>query len=244
MLYLMKATLNMVNLAKYAAEQRHSDPDRTAHCLMAESFGKTQMPKPFVIKTKLDDGVIHGTVLAYTSLTAADLKKVAWGHQKLAHGAVMDPNTIMTMGVPESWSEGQTLQFDVHVKPTKRSSSRDAEHPNTEQDVYLAAGADTNRGEIYCQWLSELITRQGVLQAAPESMTMTQFTMRRVKRQGSSQWIKGPDATISGTATVVNPSMVVSMLAGGIGRHKGYGYGMLLLRPGSPVGAGMSLACY
>ena len=32
-LYLMKTTLDMVNLARYAGEQRHSDPDRTAHCL-------------------------------------------------------------------------------------------------------------------------------------------------------------------------------------------------------------------
>ena len=235
-LHLMKASLDMVNLARYGAEQSHSDPDRTAHCLMTESFGKLQTPKPFVIKTRVQNGALHGMVLAYTALTAKELRETAERHQRLAHAAVMDPNSITTVGAPCHWTKGQSVLFEVRVRPTKRSSSRDAENPGSEQDVYLASPEEMTRAETYCRWLSEMMRRQGGLHATPESMTMTQFAMRRVRRQNSSHWIEGPDATITGEATVVNPERMTLALSGGIGRHKGYGYGMLLLRPnGKPV---------
>ena len=234
-LYLMRATLDMVNMARYAAEQHHSDPDRTAHCLMAESFGKAQMPKPFAIKTRLTNGTLQGTALAYTCITAEELRKVAEQHQKLAHSAVMDPRTIMTIPVPDQWSEGHSIRFEIRIRPTKRSSSRDAEHPKSELDIYLGSAENASRAETYCQWLSESMWRQGGLQATPLSMVMTKFAMRRVRRQNPSQRTTGPDATITGDATVVNPERMRSALADGLGRHKAYGYGMLLLRPsGNP----------
>ena len=235
-LYLMRAALDMVNLARYAAEQRHSDPDRTAHCLIAESFGRERMPKPFVIKTRFTDGELKGTLLAYTPLTTSELKSAAGQHQKLAHSAVMDPSTIVTVGVPDQWSEGQSIQFEVRVRPTKRSSSRDASSPNKEQDIYFRAAANSSRAETYCHWLSNLMRRQGGLHAVPDAMTMTQFAMRRVRRQNSSKRSTGPDATIVGAGNIVNPDRMMTALTNGIGRHKGYGYGMLLLRPsGDPV---------
>ena len=230
-LYLMQATLDMVNLARYAAEQRHSDPDRTAHCLVVESFGRNRMPKPFVIKTRLRDGELKGTLLAYTQLTAQELRNAASQHQKLAHSAVMDPSSINTVGVPDQWSEGQSIHFEVRIRPTKRSSNRDAGHPKSEQDIYLGSEENSNRAETYCRWLTNLIRRQGGLQTTPDTMVMTQFAMRRVRRQNSSQWTTGPDATIVGTAIVVNPDRVKTALTSGLGRHKGYGYGMLLIRP-------------
>ena len=237
-LYLMKANLDMVSLAKYGAEQGHSDPDRTAHCLITESFGKHSTPKPFVIKTQMNKGTLRGTLLAYTRFTAEELRETAEQHQKLAHIAVMNPDSITTVSVPNQWSEGQSVLFEVRVRPTKRSSSRDTKNPGAEQDIYLASPEDTSRAETYFQWLSELMRRRGALQAAPCSMTMTQFAMRRVKRQNSTRWTVGPDATITGAATVVNPDHIISALARGIGRHKGYGYGMILLRPHStPVDA-------
>jgi len=230
-LNLLRAELNMVNLARYAAEQRHSDPDRTAHCLVAESFGRRQMPKPFVIKTRLTEGKLKGTLLAYTSLTAEELQGAAARHQKLAHSTVLDPATIKTVRVPEEWSEGQSINFEVRIRPTKRGSSRDTEHPKAEQDVYLGAPENASRMETYCHWLSELMRRQGALQAVPYTMVVAQLAMRKVKRQNSSKLTTGPDVTVVGTATIINPERMQSALSDGIGRHKGFGYGMLLLRP-------------
>lgn len=227
---LMKADLDMSNLAKYGAEQRHSDPDRTAHCLLAESFGKESMPKPFVIKTRQENGHLLGSILAYTPLSEHELRAAAEVNQKLAHAAVMSPRSIATVNVGSNWEKGQTLLFEVRVRPTKRSSSRDVKNPGSEQDIYLGAPPDMTRAEAYCQWVSNLLLKQGCLQTEPDSMAMVQFANRRVRRQNSSRWIFGPDATITGAATVIDAVQMMAALSGGIGRHKGYGYGMLLVR--------------
>ena len=42
---------------------------------------------------------------------------------------------------------------------------------------------------------------------------------------------EGPDAVMRGSITVTEPSGFSDLVARGIGRHRAYGYGMLLLRP-------------
>ncbi|GHE81823.1 hypothetical protein GCM10019059_44550 [Camelimonas fluminis] len=43
--------------------------------------------------------------------------------------------------------------------------------------------------------------------------------------------IEGPDATFHGSLVVTDPEAFTILLARGVGRHRAYGYGMLLLRP-------------
>ena len=43
--------------------------------------------------------------------------------------------------------------------------------------------------------------------------------------------IQGPDAVLNGELVVGDPAAFASLLANGVGRHKAYGYGMLMLRP-------------
>jgi CRISPR system Cascade subunit CasE len=42
---------------------------------------------------------------------------------------------------------------------------------------------------------------------------------------------EGPDATMSGTLRIDDPSAFASALSHGIGRHRTFGFGMLLLAP-------------
>ena len=91
-IHLMQANLNLVNMARWAAEARHSDPERTAHCLLAESFGQERAPRPFVVKVREDNGGRPvGTLLAYTREGAGTLTKLAERRQKLAHAAGTGP---------------------------------------------------------------------------------------------------------------------------------------------------------
>lgn len=43
--------------------------------------------------------------------------------------------------------------------------------------------------------------------------------------------VEGPDALIGGILTITDPAAFTTLLAKGIGRHAGFGYGMLLLAP-------------
>ena len=49
-LHLMQAKIDPVRLARWSAEQKISDPDRAAHCLIYETFGAERAPKPFLMK--------------------------------------------------------------------------------------------------------------------------------------------------------------------------------------------------
>lgn len=229
-IYLMRADVNLPNMARWAAEEKHSDPDRTAHCLLTESFGPEDAPRPFVIKAREEDGRPRGTLLAYTKLTAEELRESADRHQRLVHAAVLDPDTIKTVRTPTQWEEGQTLEFEIRTKPTKRSSNRQDGGNGREQDFFLASPEYSSRAETYCQWLAATMSRQGALSADPENMTVNQLSLRRTKRQNNSGWHTGPDVTITGIATVIDPGLMEQAIARGLGRHKGYGYGMLLLK--------------
>jgi CRISPR system Cascade subunit CasE len=41
---------------------------------------------------------------------------------------------------------------------------------------------------------------------------------------------EGPEATFHGTLEITDPVRFADLLARGVGRHRAYGYGMLLLR--------------
>ena len=50
-------------------------------------------------------------------------------------------------------------------------------------------------------------------------------------RKRHARYSEGPDAVMRGVLTITDPDAFSSLLASGIGRHRAYGYGMLLLRP-------------
>ena len=54
-----------------------------------------------------------------------------------------------------------------------------------------------------------------------------------LKKEVAGQQGGSPDAVVSGTLVVESPSEFVRLLARGIGRHRAFGFGMLLLRPPS-----------
>jgi CRISPR system Cascade subunit CasE len=59
---------------------------------------------------------------------------------------------------------------------------------------------------------------------------LTRFQRLRAAREGFSP--EGPDAILQGDLILNDPERFQMMLAQGVGRHKAYGFGMLLLRPG------------
>lgn len=129
---------------------------------------------------------------------------------------------------------GQRLGFDLRFRPVRRLTDgprlreRDAfvtealrDHPG-DPDGMAAAGR--TRHAVYRAWLAERLPG-----AALETARLARFQRLRVLRGGRG--IEGPDATMHGTLTVTDPTAFAQGLAQGIGRHRAYGFGMLLLRP-------------
>jgi len=126
----------------------------------------------------------------------------------------------------------------VRVRPIIREGKT-----GRERDAFLAAaekaqGSVLDRGEVYVQWLRDLLARQGGAELVDARMTRyQQLGVTRRSQKGSaddvrhSRLVSGPDAVLAGQLRVTNSLVFAQLLANGLGRHRAFGFGLLMLRP-------------
>lgn len=143
---------------------------------------------------------------------------------------VLPLDRLRTKQMPESFAVGTRLGFDLRVRPVRRGKS--------EKDAFLweattrfpddAEGmgrAGRTREAVYADWLAERLGGA----ARTETCRMVRFQRRRSRLDGRP--VEGPDATLQGTLVIDDGAAFARLLASGVGRHRAYGYGMLMLRP-------------
>ena len=248
-LYLLHTQPDARLLAAWMARHhaRHArqsaDLGDALHGLLRAAFGE-HAPQPF---RYLDE---RQGLLAYTPLDAQAMA---------AQVAMADPLAAQTLGLgacsshggyrlrpfPTAWPQGQVLGFEVRVRPTVRGA-------RGEQDAFLHAvaqaggkdGAPLERETVYTQWLREhLAVREGTppqpWQGAVELLDVQLSAFARSKSvrrtQASADQCRkghasdGPDATLKGRLRITDPTAFAHLLARGVGRHRAFGFGMLLL---------------
>lgn len=225
-IYLLQADIDMRNLARWSAAEGHSDPDRSLHSLVYHTFGKDKVPRAFAAMPHEANPKEHARFLAYTGMDAPALQELARSNQSIITAGIMNPFTFRTTSLPQTWQKGTTLAFQVRLIPTYRAT-----RSGSEQDVHHRDDAAPTRQESYCNWLARLMRRKAGAEPAEHTLHVTRYASRRVKRSEGQQWIVLPDVTIEGVCTITNSQTWNNALQLGIGRHKAYGYGMLLLRP-------------
>lgn len=176
-------------------------------------------------------------VLGYGAHDAGDLR------QRLAEFA--DPQTFAVCPLPEdlilgkpmpAWPRGRRLGFELQCCPVGRT----ADH-GTEKDLFLlradsAESGQLSREAVYCAWATEHLQLSRACTVT--EARMTGFRLVRQQRrpeapdgQRASAHLVRPQVLVQGELTVGDPEAFAQLLASGIGRHKAFGYGMLLLRP-------------
>ena len=134
------------------------------------------------------------------------------------------------------WHRGQTFGFEVRACPVVRGKQG-------ERDAFLAqlpAGDEptpNGRAEVYREWLRSKL--DGIPCLDDTAFNLKAFRLVSTWRQSqaadernrSGRRIMRPDAVLSGRLTVQEPDAFRDMLHKGIGRHRAFGFGMLLLRP-------------
>lgn len=93
------------------------------------------------------------------------------------------------------------------------------------------------REAVYHDWLS----RQLQPAARLETARLTRFRLARIFRRTQGAQRKGsaptrPDAVLTGELSVLDGPAFHRLLARGVGRHRAFGFGMLLLRPAGSDG--------
>jgi CRISPR system Cascade subunit CasE len=238
-LHLWHAQPDPQRFAAWAVRHRlldtQGDLGYALHALLHAAFGE-EAPQPF---RYLD--AAQG-LLAYTHQSPDELAQRA---------ALADPDVAAALGLgqtlhhagvnvrpfPVVWPAGHVLGFEVRVRPIIREGKT-----GRERDAFLAASeksgdSELNRSAVYVQWLRELFVRQGGADLVDASVTRYQLlgvTRKGQKEAGSgarqSRVVTGPDAVLAGQLRVTDPKAFGQLLAAGVGRHRAFGFGMLLLR--------------
>jgi CRISPR system Cascade subunit CasE len=203
----------------------------TLHAALAAAFGKSEAPKPFALLRPTDR---PPQLLGYTSSNADELQERAAAVAEPAAAAALCLEELAAKRMPEAWKSGGRYGFQVRVRPMLRTD-RDGDRTRAKEvDAFVLSPPGSSRGEVYTAWLRQRLEAGGVLL---EQAHMQSFRLSRVLRRGApaggphrplrSQ--EGPDVTFTGILRIRDGALFPNLLARGVGRHRAFGFGMLLL---------------
>ena len=234
---MIRADLRSQALHRWAGSKRLTvrnafDPGFAIHTLLVESFGDLA-PRPFRFIIPRD-GHLPGVFYGYSPHNADTLRNAAAIFADPLQSDVLPPTSIQSKTMPTPWTPGQRLGFEVLIRPIARRS-RGATRPGSEIDVFQREACQhppgrmtRTREAVYGDWLKTMLGNRGadLNEARLRSFQRVQ-TIRRLGQRAT----EGPEALIQGTLTVIDVSAFADLIARGVGRHRSYGYGMLLVRP-------------
>lgn len=239
-LYLLHIRPDPQRLAAWATRHRlldaQGDLGYAFHALLRAAFGE-HAPQPF---RYLD---VEQGLLAYSKLSATELAQLAALAEPDAAAALGLGETQLHRGMnvrsfPTQWADGHVLGFEVRVRPIIREGKTGRERDAFLVAVEKAGDGELNRDEVYVQWLRDLLTRQGGAELVDAQVTSYRQlgVTRRSQKTGAgdarhSRVVDGPDAILAGHLRVADPQAFAGLLAQGVGRHRSFGFGLLLLRP-------------
>lgn len=217
---------------------RQVDLGYLVHCLLKEVFGE-QAPQPFDIR---DSSGRTLELLAYTQRDRDALRQHADAFADPERHDALDWDQFHQKPMPEAWPAPHELGFEVRVCPVVRAAS-DTQHysQGSEVDAFLTRCAESEeeesvpgREQVYREWLAEQLRRRGgveLLEARMQAFQLRKLTRRRQGSERKARVFTRPDARIQGRLRVRDADQFPELLQRGIGRHRAFGFGMLLLRP-------------
>lgn len=209
----------------------HVDPGYQAHTLLTALFGGAA-PQPFRLREQ--GAALH--VLSYTSGDPAALHEAHALAEPLLSQAV---TALASKPMPGLWRSGAQYAFEVRACPTVRFWTDDGRQ--AECDAFTAAvrkaaspATPVNRTAVYGDWLRQKMAAAAELETA----TVAGFQLFTPHRRNTDRALvamnkarRCPDALFQGVLRVTDPDAFAALLARGIGRHRAFGFGMLLVKP-------------
>jgi CRISPR system Cascade subunit CasE len=223
--------LNLVELLRplegKTAPRHPLDVGYLVHAGITRLFGDL-VPKPFAV---VEERGSRLTVLAYSPRTVEELR----------HGALLKESRLLDWASFASKPLGATgkglrVKYEVRFCPTKRLTRRSETGliPSREEDFYCTecdrSPAETpNREVAYLRWLTRELEGAKVLTGRMTRYCQTRATRLTASRKAGV--FNMPDCTFQGELEVIDPELFRTKLARGLGRHRSFGFGMLLLKP-------------
>lgn len=240
-LYMLELEFDMAALHRFLHAQgflqRDDDTDMGygIHAWLGAAFGDLA-PKPWRL---LMDNHRPPRILGYASCDASTLRqRITEFAEPSVLQACPEPFAMIASRLMPEWEKGRRLGFQLLVCPVGRKARE-----GTEKDLFLIH-ADSHSGNtalsretVYCDWVTQRLTDYSV---TVDSIKLSGFRLVRQQRQTQStdgkrtlSSLVRPQALLEGNLTIQGPSEFASLLRHGVGRHRAFGYGMILLRPPS-----------
>ena len=249
-LQMVRAEVSVREFQRWMGMKRLQDPDHALHCLLIECFGDLA-PKPF--RLIVPRGGSTGCLYGYGQSSADALRETSVICADPLQASIIPASTIDSKPMPMQWTAGKRLGFETRIRPIVRLEKETSRipadvqrcfkegglRPGKECDAFLYEAIrlpekgtmKRTREEVYAEWLSNQIARIGGASLDMERTKLVSFQRTRAFRKLRTRYSEGPDAVMRGTLTVTCSDAFANLLARGIGRHRAYGYGMVLLRP-------------
>jgi CRISPR system Cascade subunit CasE len=251
-LFMTRMSIDRVGMLRFGRSiglpPQVADEGYSAHLLLRALFGEFA-PQPFALRPSPDRSL---ALLGYSSVPAARLADHAMRFADPLACACLNLEGLAEKPMPAAWPRSSRLGFDVRICPVVRCGSgtariaHGATRDHAEVDAFLRAawnadsGAPLDRGAVYSRWLEGELSRDDA--ATLINTRLISFKRSRLARRdhrGQREWtrIERPDVTMSGVLEVTASDPFARLLARGLGRHRAFGFGMLLLKPASHADA-------
>ncbi|MFZ4580344.1 MAG: type I-E CRISPR-associated protein Cas6/Cse3/CasE [Myxococcota bacterium] len=257
LLYLLDLRLDLPGLwraIRHDGQQvRDADEGYAVHAALFALFGPELAPKPFAL-LPMTAGARELRVMGYARADQAALQAATERAEPQWRQALRGLQ-VKAMPQAELWRTGLQLAFQVRVRPTVRNHKMvDGHERDLELDAYQAEiqthGADAARSRevVYVDWLRGQLARSGaarlVSRDSADDVGLRAWRLSPLYRKAGpvggdrnarrgTRLMTMPEAEFEGTLEVLDGTAFHAVLARGIGRHRAFGYGMLLVRPAS-----------
>ncbi|MBD3347949.1 MAG: type I-E CRISPR-associated protein Cas6/Cse3/CasE [Candidatus Eisenbacteria bacterium] len=242
-LYMLRCRLETPRLLEIGKRHRlplqHVDTGYLVHCVLAGLFGD-DAPNPFHVEGQPGRFV---TVLAYGSVPEDTLRDRARAFADPGVHASLDWDSLAQKPMPVRWEVGTRVSFRLRACPVKRMSSPGKLHrKGAEVDAFLVrcreVGPDVvvEREHVYLEWFRGQLERRGgakLVRGGLEAFKRVRLVRRSGGERRCAHTVERPDALLRGLLEITDGRAFCRLLADGIGRHRSFGYGMLLLAPAS-----------
>jgi CRISPR system Cascade subunit CasE len=218
------------------------DEGYLVHAALRAAFG-VLAPQPFAVMG--GDAARPLKVLGYGAADEAALRAALDAPREPLLAKGIDCADIHSKAMPNRFRAGTSFGFDTRTCPIVRMRRDDGKPRELDAFVHATLGVDrdqvVSRETVYADWLRTKLIDGGAETTAVRVHRLDQAPLvrrcggsaRRLWRteDGRRVMARRPDVTFRGTLRVVDPDRFVTLLARGVGRHRAFGFGMLLLRP-------------
>ena len=249
-LQMVRAEVSVRDFQRWMGTRRLQDPDHAMHCLLTECFGDLA-PKPFRLMTT--QGAATASLYGYGAADAEALRDAVGTFADPLQLRIIPAARIASKPMPMEWQKEKQLGFEIRIRPVVRLERDTSRIPSDVQRSFKEGGLregkecdaflyeairhpekgtmKRTREQVYGDWLDGQLHRRGGAELDRDSTKLTAFQRTRAHRSPRRRHSEGPDAVMRGVLKVTDSDDFNRLLVNGIGRHRAYGYGMLLLRP-------------